>query len=153
MLVEHLLTSPLVLQSQNFSDGVRDTRVADARQRVCQAFRIHKAVSACDYLQLIYPGLSIHPGLIVCSLVIALQMRGEEQVQTIKKAIASLFEITNLFSSCGDASHQAEMREKQMAYGILLHSCGLMETKNAESKIMEMNCKLKESSLVSIMQA
>ena len=80
-------------------------------------------------------------------------MTEEEHVETIKQAIGSLFEITNLFSSSGDASYQAEMRDKQMAYGILLHSCGLMETKNAESKIMEMNCKLKESSVVSIMQA
>ena len=80
-------------------------------------------------------------------------MTGEEQVQSIKQAIASLFEVTNLFTSSGNASHRAEMREKQMAYGILLHSCGLMETKNAESKIMEMKCKLSDSSRVSIMQA
>ena len=80
-------------------------------------------------------------------------MTEEEHVETIKQAIGSLFKITNLFSSSGDASYQAEMCDKQMAYGILLHSCGLMETKNAERKIMEMNCKLKESSKVSIMQA
>ena len=79
-------------------------------------------------------------------------MTEEKQVQSIKKAIASLFEVTNLFSSSGDASHRAEMREKQMAYGILLHNCGLMETKNAERIIMDLNCKLKES-VVSIMQA
>ena len=150
MLVEHLLRSPLVLQS---SDGMRESRVTDARQHLCQAFRIQEGVSTCDCLQLIYPGISIHTGLIVCSLVIALQMTEEEQVQTMKQAIGSLFEITNLFSSSGDAGQQAEMRDKQMAYGILLHSCDLIDTKNAESKIMEMICKLKESSKVSIMQA
>lgn len=80
-------------------------------------------------------------------------MTGEEQVQSIKQAIASLFENTNLFTSSGDAGHRAEMREKQMAYGILLHSCGLMETKNTESRILEMKRKLSDSSRVSIMQA
>ena len=61
--MEHLLKSPLVLQSQKSSESERETRVTDARQRLCQAVRIQKGVSACDYLQLIYPGIRIHAGL------------------------------------------------------------------------------------------
>ena len=49
-------------------------------------------------------------------------MTGEQRVQTIKQAITSLFQVT------GDAGYQAEMHEKQMASGILLDSCSLMDT-------------------------
>ena len=59
-------------------------------------------------------------------------MTGKQRVQTIKQAITSLFQVT------GDAGYQAEMHEKQMAYGILLDSCSLMDmTADAIAKTVE----------------
>ena len=52
-------------------------------------------------------------------------MTGKQRAQTIKQAITSLFQVTDLLMSSRDAAYQAEMREKQMAYGILLDSCYL----------------------------
>ena len=55
-------------------------------------------------------------------------MTGKQRAQTIKQAITSLFQVTDLLMSSRDAAYQAEMREKQMAYGILLDSCYLRNT-------------------------
>ena len=65
-------------------------------------------------------------------------MTGEQRVQTIKRAIISLFQVNDLPISSRDAGYQAEMREKQMAYGILLESCSLMDmTKDAIARTVE----------------
>ena len=52
MLVEHLLKAPLIdevqhtQKSSKIEDIVRETRVADDRQRVFQAFKMQKGVSS-----------------------------------------------------------------------------------------------------------
>ena len=75
----------------------------------------------------------------------------KEQTKTIKEAIESLFKVSKIFTSSGNADEQAKMSELQMGFGILLQSCGLMEmTKDAvEGKIMDMKHKLDESQEVS----
>ena len=65
-------------------------------------------------------------------------MTGEQRAQTIKQAITSLFQVTDLLISSRDTGYQAEMHEKQMAYGILLDSCRLMDmTADAIAKTVE----------------
>ena len=82
-------------------------------------------------------------------LFTAMQMSREEQAQSMEQAIESLFKVENFTTSSSDA---AEMREKQMAYGILLHSCGLIEmTDDAVKNNMEdVKCKLSEASRVRV---
>ena len=62
---------------------------------------------------------------------IALQMAKEKQAEELDRAITPLFKVI----SRDDVSFQAKMHEKQMAYGILLQSCGLMEMTVDVSKI------------------
>ena len=71
-------------------------------------------------------------------------MTGKERAEMIEQAITSLFQVTNLPVFSRDAGFQAEMREKQMAYGILLDSRGLMDmTRDANAKIVEfIKCRL-----------
>ena len=65
-------------------------------------------------------------------------MTGKERAEMIKQAITSLFKVTNLPVCSRDAGFQAEMREKQMAYGTLLDSRGLMDmTGDAIAKKVE----------------
>ena len=77
-------------------------------------------------------------------------MTGKKPAETIKQAITSLFQVTHhpVFSR-GDG-FQAEMREKQMAYGTLLDSRGLMDmTSDAIARIVEaIKCSLHKSSTV-----
>ena len=82
-------------------------------------------------------------------LFILMQVTGEEQAQLIEQAIAPLFQVTDIMRS-RDAGFRAEMREKQMAYGILLDSCGLLEmTEDAITKKVEvMKCTLHKYSMV-----
>ena len=82
-------------------------------------------------------------------LFILMQVTGEEQARLIEQAIAPLFQVTDIMRS-RDAGFRAEMREKQMAYGILLDSCGLLEmTEDAITKKVEvMKCTLHEYSMV-----
>ena len=79
-----------------------------------------------------------------------MQVTGEEQARLIEQAITPLFQVTDLPVRSRDASFQAEMREKQMAYGILLDSCGLMEmTEDAiAQKVEALKCSLHELSKV-----
>ena len=65
---------------------------------------------------------------------IVLQMTNEQRAEVIKCALAPLFEVA---STCSvDADSQVEiMRAKQMAYGILLQSCGLMSEDTTEKHI------------------
>ena len=81
-----------------------------------------------------------------------MQMTKEEQAQSLEQAIESLFKVANFATSSSDAAIKAEMREKQMAYGILLHSCGLIEmTDDAVKNNMEdVKCKLSEASRVRV---
>ena len=85
-------------------------------------------------------------------LFTAMQMSREEQAQSMEQAIESLFKVANFTTSSSDAAFKAEMREKQMAYGILLHSCGLIEmTEDAiERKIEDMKHELEEASKVRV---
>ena len=78
-----------------------------------------------------------------------MQVTEEDQARLIEQAIALLFQVTDLMRS-RDAGFRAEMREKQMAYGILLHSCGLLEmTEDAIAKKVEaIKCSLHKSSMV-----
>ena len=78
-------------------------------------------------------------------------MMKKEQTRTIKEAIESLFKVSKIFSSSGNADDQAKMNEIQMGFGTLLQSCGQMEmTKDAvEGQIMDMKHKLDESQEVS----
>ena len=77
-------------------------------------------------------------------------MTGKERTQTIKQAITSLFQVTNLPVFSRDAGFQAEMHEKQMAYGILLESCSLMDmTRDKIARMVEVfKCNLRKSSTV-----
>ena len=77
-------------------------------------------------------------------------MTGKERAETIKQAITSLFQVTNLLVFSRDAGFQAEMREKQMAYGILLDSRNLMDmTGDAIARMVEViKCSLHKSSTV-----
>ena len=59
-------------------------------------------------------------------MLIVFQMRDKELPQRMAQGIALLFNVTHRFTSSDDAGFKAEMMEKQMAYGILLQSCGLM---------------------------
>lgn len=73
-----------------------------------------------------------------------------EQEQTMKEAIESLFEVTDLFASSGDASNRADMSQKQMAFGTLLQSCGLMKWSKdkIEEKVASIKCELDKSTEV-----
>ena len=83
---------------------------------------------------------------LACCLFIALQIAGE------RKAIASLFEVTNLFSCREDADIQANLHEKKIEYGILLQRSGLLKlTKDAlEKQIADLKHKFDETSKVRI---
>ena len=58
------------------------------------------------------------------------QMAEADQGEWLKQAIKSLFKVTDIFRSGGDANLQVEMKENQMAFGILLQTCGLMKGGN-----------------------
>ena len=90
--------------------------------------------------------------LTISFLFIAMQMTKEEQAQSLEQALESLFKVANFATSSSDAAIKAEMREKQMAYGILLHSCGLIEmTEDAvKSNAEDVKCKLSEASKVRV---
>ena len=77
-------------------------------------------------------------------------MTGKERAEMIKQAITSLFRVTNLLVFNRDAGFQAEMRENQMAYGILLDSRSLMDmTGDAITRIVDgIKCSLHKSSMV-----
>lgn len=77
-------------------------------------------------------------------------MTVQQRAQTIKQAITSLFQVTDLLTSSRDAGYRAEMREKQMAYGILLDSCSRMNmTGDAIARKVEaIKCSLDKSSKV-----
>lgn len=75
------------------------------------------------------------------------QMAEADQGERLKKAIESLFKVTDIFSSGGDANLQVEMKENQMAFGILLQTCGLMKGGN-ETKMRDIRKSLDESSVV-----
>ena len=64
----------------------------------------------------------------------------------LEQAITSFFKVDDNFTSSGDAANRDDMREKKMAYGILLHSCDLMRmTKDGiERKIAETKLELAE---------
>lgn len=57
-----------------------------------------------------------------------------------------LFEVTELFTSCHHehTDFRAEMKEKQKAYGFLLHTCDLMEMTDdrVEKETMDIREKL-----------
>lgn len=73
-------------------------------------------------------------------------MEIEKRDQVMKDAIESLF------TTSGSVASQAEMSEIQMAFGILLQSCGLLELTKDEigKKIEETKHKLDKASLVRI---
>ena len=60
------------------------------------------------------------------------------------KLLMSLFDATKLFTSCRDdqSAFRADMIEKQMAYGILLRKCNLMEM--TDDRIEEVTENMKE---------
>ena len=64
------------------------------------------------------------------------QMAEADQGERLKQAIKSLFKVTDIFRSGGDANLQVEMKENQMAFGILLQTCGLMKGGN-ETKMRD----------------
>lgn len=71
-------------------------------------------------------------------------MTDKTQAQLVEQAIATLFKVSDFFTSNGDAGNQGDMHEKKMAYGILLQSCDLMEmTRNGiEKKIADIKHEL-----------
>ena len=75
------------------------------------------------------------------------QMAEADQTEWLKQAIKSLFKVTDIFRSGGDANLQVEMKENQMAFGILLQTCGLMKGEN-ETKMRDIRKSLDESSVV-----
>ena len=75
------------------------------------------------------------------------QMAETDQGEWLKQAVQSLFRVTNIFGSGGDANLQVEMRENQVAFGILLQTCGLIKGE-IETKITDTRNNLDESSLV-----
>ena len=81
-----------------------------------------------------------------------LQIAGTDGAQMIKKAIESLFRVSDISTSNNEADYQVKMREIQMAFGILLENCGVMElTKNEiERHIIETKLELEGSLKVNI---
>ena len=69
-------------------------------------------------------------------------MTKEKQAEVLDCAITPLFKVT----SSDDGSSQAEMHKKQMAYGILLQSCGLMEV-DGDVLIIQKNMKVSHEEL------
>ena len=65
-----------------------------------------------------------------------------------QEAIESLFEVTDLFTSGGDADKQADMQEKKDAYGIVLQRSGLMGKDAIEKQIADTKHKFDETSKV-----
>ena len=51
----------------------------------------------------------------------------KEQHQETKQAIASLFQVTDLFTSSGDSRIKAEMMQKKKMYGTLLQHLDLIK--------------------------
>ena len=150
MLVERLGSRLLgeIQQSHKFS--VVEGREIETREkmRIFQAFRIQKGVS-CGYLQSVLC-ITIYTWMNSSFLFILLQMTGNEQARLIEQAIAPFFQVTDLLMFSRNAGFRAEMREKQMAYGILLDSCGLLEmTEDAiATKVEVIKCSLHKSSKV-----
>ena len=62
----------------------------------------------------------------------------KEQHQETKQVIASLFKVTDLFTSTNDGGMKAKMMEKKMVYGTLLQHLDLINVSNdaVEEKIM-----------------
>ena len=77
---------------------------------------------------------------------------GTDRAQMMKKAIESLFRVRDTSTSNNEADYQVKMREIQMAFGILLENCGVMElTKNEiERHIIETKLELEGSLKVNI---
>ena len=93
--------------------------------------------------------------LYVLVLPTLLQITGTDQAQTVKKAIESLFRVRDISTSNNESDYHVKMREIQMAFGILLESCGVMQlTKNEiERHIIETKLKLERSGKVNIVTA
>ena len=91
---------------------------------------------------------------VIC-LPTLLQITGTDRAQTVKKAIESLFRVRDISTSNNESDYHVKMREIQMAFGILLESCGVMElTKNEiERHIIETKLKLERSGKVNIVTA
>lgn len=71
-----------------------------------------------------------------------LQMVGTADTQIMKKVIESLFRVSCIFTSSSDIDSK-EMNEIQMAFGILLESCGLMELTEDEIESKSIDTKQK----------
>ena len=94
--------------------------------------------------------MQYHANIIANCLFIVLQVIGSREEK--QQAVASLFKVTNIFTSGGDAKNQADMDERKMEYGILLQRSGLMEmTKGAiEKQIADIKHKFDETSKVGL---
>ena len=136
-LIDHLLVDDLEEQLESSGNGdsqrVKDKKVKHLKFRTEGCTAVHH-----------------YANIIGNCLFIVLQMIGLREEK--QQAIASLFKVTNIFTSGGDADIQASMDERKMEYGILLHRSGLMEmTKDAiEKQIGEMKHKFDETSKVRI---
>ena len=144
MVVDYIRRCPLIGEvppSPNSLKGESRASVTNDRQQIFQAFRIQEGVSSLAKFLLI---------LLLLIVNVTLQITGTERDETIKQAITSLFQVTNLPVFSRDAGFQAEMREKQMAYGTLLDSRGLMDmTEDEIARIVEnMKCNLHKYSMV-----
>ena len=69
-------------------------------------------------------------------------MVGTGDTQIMKKVIESLFRVSCIFTSSSDIDSK-EMNEIQMAFGILLESCGLMELTEDEIESKSIDTKQK----------
>ena len=101
--------------------------------------------------------LSLSLSCYMCYIVLPtlLQIAGTDRAQTVKKAIESLFTVRDISTSNNESDYQVKMREIQMAFGILLESCGVMQlTKDEiERHIIETKLKLERSGKVNIVTA
>ena len=66
-------------------------------------------------------------------------MPEEERSQSMEQVILSFFRVNDLFTCSVDSGFKAEMKDKLMAYGMLLRNCGLMNMTEdqVEKKIKE----------------
>ena len=87
-----------------------------------------------------YKQLTCHVNIIANYLFIILQMTIEP-----RKEVSSLFEVTDFFTSGGDAKIQANMQEKKKEYGIFLQRRGLMAKDAIEKQITDMRHKFDNS--------
>ena len=133
MLVRHLQESPALVgkvqtgqTALHIKDRVREAKAADNLQRILPAIITQKEVCYFTYIH-------VHTLCMLKMLLqrclplkhVLLQMAGAGDTQIMKKAIESLFRVSYIASS--GESDSKESNEIQMAFGILLESCGLME--------------------------